>query len=230
MGPCAGGAVYSPALTDFIYMVKNTSNMFITGPKVIKSVTMEEVTAEDLGGAVAHNTISGVAHFACENETDCIEQIKYLLDFLPSNNMEEAPVYDSSDDPGRMDESLDSIIPDSDNVAYDMVDVIKSCVDNGEIYQVLENYAMNMITCFARFDGQSVGIIANQPKFLAGCLDINASDKLPASSASAMPSISLSLPSWTYQDSCRASIRNTAASSATVPNCSTHTAKRRFPK
>ena len=177
MGPCAGGAVYSPALTDFIYMVKNTSNMFITGPKVIKSVTMEEVTAEDLGGAVAHNTISGVAHFACENETDCIQQIKYLLDFLPSNNMEEAPVYDSSDDPGRMDESLDSIIPDSDNVAYDMVDVIKSCVDNGEIYQVLENYAMNMITCFARFDGQSVGIIANQPKFLAGCLDINASDK-----------------------------------------------------
>ena len=177
MGPCAGGAVYSPALTDFIYMVKNTSNMFITGPKVIKSVTMEEVTAEDLGGAVAHNTISGVAHFACENEADCIQQIKYLLDFLPSNNMEEAPVYDSSDDPGRMDESLDSIIPDSDNVAYDMVDVIKSCVDNGEIYQVLENYAMNMITCFARFDGQSVGIIANQPKFLAGCLDINASDK-----------------------------------------------------
>ena len=177
MGPCAGGAVYSPALTDFIFMVKNTSNMFITGPKVIKSVTMEEVTAEELGGAQTHSSVSGVAHFACEDETDCINKIKALLDFLPSNNMEEAPVVESSDRPDRTDESLDSIVPDSDTAAYDMLDVLRACVDDGNIYQVLENYALNMITCFARFDGQTVGIIANQPKFLAGCLDINASDK-----------------------------------------------------
>ncbi len=177
MGPCAGGAVYSPALTDFIYMVKNTSNMFITGPKVIKSVTMEETTSEELGGAVTHNTVSGVAHFACENEMDCINQIKYLLDFLPSNNCEEAPVYDCHDDPTRMVDELNTIIPDSDNKAYDMVDVIKACADDGEVYQVLEQYAKNIVTCLARFDGQSVGIIANQPKYLAGCLDINASDK-----------------------------------------------------
>ena len=177
MGPCAGGAVYSPALMDFVFMVKNTSNMFLTGPAVIKSVTAEEVTAEELGGAMTHNSISGVAHFACESEDDCFEKIKALLDFLPSNNMEEAPVVDSNDDPNREDESLNSIIPDDNNVPYDMLDIIRSCVDDGNVFQVLENYALNIITCFARFDGQTVGIIANQPKFLAGCLDINASDK-----------------------------------------------------
>jgi methylmalonyl-CoA decarboxylase alpha subunit len=177
MGPCAGGAVYSPALTDFVFMVKNTSQMFITGPAVIKSVTAEEVSAEALGGAMTHNTISGVAHFVAEDENDCINQIKYLLDFLPSNNMEEAPIVDTGDDPHRADESLNSVIPDSSNMPYDMLDVIKSCVDNGEIYEELENFAKNMITCFARMDGQTVGIIANQPRFLAGCLDIDASDK-----------------------------------------------------
>ena len=177
MGPCAGGAVYSPALTDFIFMVKNTRPMFIPGPAVIKSVTAEEVTAEELGGAMTHSSISGVAHFACENEDDCIEKIKALLDFLPSNNMEEAPVVESDDDPNREDESLNSVIPDDSSMPYDMLDVIKSCVDDGNVFQVLENYALNIITCFARFDGQTVGIIANQPKFLAGCLDINASDK-----------------------------------------------------
>lgn len=177
MGPCAGGAVYSPALTDFIFMVKNTSNMFITGPAVIKSVTAEEVSAEELGGAMTHNSVSGVAHFACENEDDCIAKIKCLLDYLPSNNMEEAPIAETNDDPQRQDPALNSIIPDSSNMPYDMLDVIKSCVDNGEVYEVLENYALNIITGFARFDGQTVGIIANQPKSLAGCLDINASDK-----------------------------------------------------
>ncbi len=177
MGPCAGGAVYSPALTDFVFMVKNTSQMFITGPAVIKSVTAEEVTAEALGGAMTHNSISGVAHFIAEDEEDCINQIKYLLDFLPSNNMEEAPLVDTGDDPHRADESLNTVIPDDSNKPYDMLDIIKSCVDNGEIYQALENFALNMITCFARVDGQTVGIIANQPKFLAGCLDIDASDK-----------------------------------------------------
>lgn len=177
MGPCAGGAVYSPALTDFVFMVKNTSNMFITGPSVIKAVTAEEVTSEELGGAVTHSTVSGVAHFACENEDDCIAKMKYLLDFLPSNNMDGAPIVDSTDDPKREDESLNAIVPDNANQPYDMLDIIKSCVDNGEIFQVLENYALNMITCFARLDGQTVGIIANQPQFMAGCLDINGSDK-----------------------------------------------------
>ena len=177
MGPCAGGAVYSPALTDFIYMVKHTSQMFITGPAVIKSVTGEEVTAEDLGGAMAHNSVSGVAHFAAEDEDDCIAQIRYLLGFLPSNNMEDAPLVDTGDDPTREDEGLNSLLPDNSNMPYDMKDVIAATVDNGEYYEVQPFYATNIITCFARFDGQSVGIIANQPKVMAGCLDINASDK-----------------------------------------------------
>lgn len=177
MGPCAGGAVYSPALTDFIYMVKNTSQMFITGPQVIKSVTAEEVTAEDLGGAMAHNMISGVSHFAAENETDCIQQIRRLLAFLPANNMEEAPVYECTDDPNRMDQELVALMPDNPNMPYNMKEVIKHIVDNGDFYEVLEHYAQNIITCFARFDGQTVGIIANQPAVMAGCLDVNASDK-----------------------------------------------------
>ncbi|MDF2564259.1 MAG: methylmalonyl-CoA carboxyltransferase [Massilibacillus sp.] len=177
MGPCAGGAVYSPALTDFIYMVKNTSQMFITGPAVIKSVTAEEVTAEQLGGAMTHNSTSGVAHFAAENEEDCIAQIRYLLGFLPSNNLEEAPVVETGDDPNRMDEALNSLIPDNPNMPYNMKDIITSLVDNGEFYEVHEHFAQNMITCFARFDGKTVGIIANQPSVMAGCLDVNASDK-----------------------------------------------------
>lgn len=177
MGPSAGGAVYSPALTDFIYMVKNTSQMFITGPLVVKSVTGEDVTAEQLGGAMTHNSVSGVAHFIAENDEDCLNQIRYLLGFLPSNNMEEAPIVDTGDDPLRMDEGLNTLLPDNSNAAYDMYDVIKSVVDNGEFYDVLAHYAKNIITCFARMDGQTVGIIANQPKFMAGCLDINASDK-----------------------------------------------------
>lgn len=177
MGPCAGGAVYSPAITDFIYMVKNTSQMFITGPAVIKSVTAEEVTAEELGGAMTHNSVSGVAHFAAENEVDCIEQIRYLLSYLPSNNLEEAPVVETGDDPSRADESLNTLLPDNPNMPYDMKDVITTIVDNGEFYEVHEHYAKNIITCFARFDGRSVGIIANQPSVMAGCLDVNASDK-----------------------------------------------------
>lgn len=177
MGPSAGGAVYSPALTDFIYMVDGTSQMFITGPAVVKSVTGEDVTAEKLGGAMTHNSISGVSHFIAKDDEDCLNQIRYLLGFLPSNNMEEAPIVDTGDDPMRMDESLNALLPDNSNAAYDMYDVIKSIVDNGEYYDVLAHYAKNIITCFARFDGQTVGIIANQPKFMAGCLDINASDK-----------------------------------------------------
>ncbi len=177
MGPTAGGAVYSPAMTDFIFMVKNTSYMFITGPEVIKSVTGEEINFEDLGGAMTHNEKSGVAHFACESDEDAINKIKVLLSYLPSNNMEDAPVTDTGDDPRRTDPGLDTIIPDSPNQSYDIKEVISSIVDNGEFFEPHEYFAPNMIICFARLNGRSIGIIANQPSVMAGCLDINASDK-----------------------------------------------------
>lgn len=177
MGPCAGGAVYSPAITDFIFMVKNTSQMFITGPAVIKSVTAEEVTAEELGGAVAQNQKSGVAHFACENEEECIAKIRELLSYLPSNNMEDAPAVEPTDDPNRQDEALNSIIPDNPNMPYNMKDVIASIVDDGQFFEVQELYAQNVIIGYARLDGRSVGIVANQPNNMAGCLDVDASDK-----------------------------------------------------
>ena len=173
----SGGAVYSPAITDFIYMVDKTSQMFITGPAVIKSVTYEEVTAEALGGAYTHNSKSGVAHFMASDEKNCLEQIRYLLSFLPSNNMEETPMVETGDDPDRQDESLNTVIPDNPNAPYDMKDVITALVDNGEFYEVHEHFAKNIITCFARFDGRAVGIIANQPNVMGGCLDIDASDK-----------------------------------------------------
>ena len=177
MGPCAGGAVYSPAITDFIFMVKNTSQMFITGPAVIKSVTAEEVTAEELGGAVTHNSRSGVAHFACENEDDCRAKIRELLSYLPSNNMEDAPSVEPTDDPDRQDESLNTVVPDNPNMPYDMKDVIRSIVDNGEFFEVQELFATNVIIGYARMDGRVVGIVANQPNVMAGCLDVDASDK-----------------------------------------------------
>ncbi|MFZ5354803.1 MAG: methylmalonyl-CoA decarboxylase subunit alpha [Bacillota bacterium] len=177
MGPCAGGAVYSPALTDFIFMVDKTSQMFITGPQVIKAVTGEEVSAEALGGAMTHNSTSGVAHFISQNEQSCIAEIKNLLSYLPSNNLETAPVFECSDDLNRVEEALNTIIPDNPNKPYDMKDIIRAVVDNGEFMEVQPYYAQNIITCFARLNGASIGIIANQPKILAGCLDINASDK-----------------------------------------------------
>jgi len=177
MGPTAGGAVYSPAMTDYIFMVKDSSYMFITGPEVIKSVTGEEITFEDLGGAMAHNEKSGVAQFACESDQDALDQIKKLLSYLPSNNMEDPPVVDTGDSPQRKDAALDTIIPDSPNQSYDIKDVIRSIVDNGDFFEPHEHFARNIVTCFARLNGRSVGIIANQPKELAGCLDINASDK-----------------------------------------------------
>jgi acetyl-CoA carboxylase carboxyltransferase component len=177
MGPTAGGAVYSPAMTDWIFMVKNTSYMFITGPEVIKSVTGEEINFEDLGGAMAHNEKSGVAQFACESDEDALEQIKALLAYLPANNMEDPPMLDTGDDPTRTAENLNSIIPDNPNQGYDVKDVITSIVDNGEIFEPHQYYAPNIVVCFARLNGRSIGIIANQPNVLAGCLDINASDK-----------------------------------------------------
>ena len=177
MGPCAGGAVYSPALTDFTFMVDKTSQMFITGPQVIKAVTGEEVTSEELGGAMTHNRISGVAHFISPDEKTCIEDIKRLLSFLPSNNMETAPIFETDDDINRIEEQLNEIVPDNPNKPYDMRDIIRAIVDNGDFMEVQEYYAQNIITAYARINGASIGIIANQPKVLAGCLDINASDK-----------------------------------------------------
>ena len=177
MGITAGGAVYSPAMTDWIFMVKNTSYMFITGPEVIKSVTGEEINFEDLGGALAHNEKSGVAQFACEDDQDCIDQIKKLLAYLPANNMEDPPMVDSEDSPDRTDPKLNTIIPDNPNQGYDIKAVIGSIVDEGEIFEPHQYFAKNIVVCFARLNGRTVGIIANQPAVLAGCLDIDASDK-----------------------------------------------------
>lgn len=177
MGPCAGGATYSPALTDFIFMVEKTSNMFITGPAVIKAVTGEDVDIEALGGAMTHNQISGVAHFISRNELECIDQIKQLMSFLPSNNLDSPPEISAEDDINRRCENLNLIIPDSTNKAYNMFDVIRSVVDDGVFFDVQSHYAQNIITGFARIAGHSIGVLANQPRVLAGCLDINAPDK-----------------------------------------------------
>ncbi|HNR04647.1 MAG TPA: carboxyl transferase domain-containing protein [Bacillota bacterium] len=177
MGPCAGGAVYSPALTDFTFMVDKTSQMFITGPQVIKAVTGEEVSPEELGGAMTHNRTSGVAHFISSDDKACIQDIKRLLSFLPSNNLETAPIFETDDDINRIEEQLNEIVPDNPNKPYDMRDIIRAIVDNGDFMEVQEYYAQNIITAYARINGASIGIIANQPKVLAGCLDINASDK-----------------------------------------------------
>ncbi len=177
MGPCAGGAVYSPAMTDFVFMVKNTSFMFITGPDVIKAVTGEVTNQEELGGAMTHNSKSGNAHFACESDQDAIEQIKMLLSFLPANNMEDPPRTECNDDPWRECQELNTMIPDNPRMSYDMRDVIKRVVDNGIFFEPHLFYAQNIIVGFARLNGRSVGIVANQPMVLAGCLDIDASDK-----------------------------------------------------
>ena len=177
MGPCAGGAVYSPAITDFIFMVDKTSQMFITGPQVIKTVTGEDISAEKLGGAMTHNSISGVAHFIGKDDADTLAQVRDLLGYLPSNNLETAPVYAAGDDSNRLIPEFNDIIPENVNKAYDIYDIIKKLADNGVFYDVMPHYAKNMVTCFIRLDGQTIGVIANQPKYLAGCLDINASDK-----------------------------------------------------
>ncbi len=177
LGPCAGGAVYSPALTDFIFMVENTSKMFITGPQVIETVTGEKVSAEQLGGAMTHNSVSGVAHFLDSDEDACIAKIKHLLSFLPQNNLENAPAFDTQDDLNRIDTVLNEIIPENPNKAYDMKQVISTLADRGEFLEYQPYFAENIITGFMRINGKSVGVIANQPNKLAGCLDINASDK-----------------------------------------------------
>jgi propionyl-CoA carboxylase beta chain len=177
MGPCAGGAVYSPAITDFTVMVKNTSYMFVTGPDVIKTVTHEEVTKEQLGGAMTHNERSGVAHFAVDNDRDCIALIRELLGFLPGNNVDDPPRLTSSDPMDRADEALDRIVPESPNQPYDMLDVIHAIADDGYFLEVHRHYAKNIIVGFARLGGRPVGIVANQPAYLAGTLDIDGSVK-----------------------------------------------------
>ncbi len=177
LGPCAGGAVYSPAITDFIVMTKDTSYMFITGPEVIKTVTHEEVTKEDLGGALAHNQKSGVAHFAAENEQSSILLTRELLSYLPSNNAEDPPVLPCEDDPFRADESLRTIVPPNPNKPYDIKEVVRAVVDQRHFFEVHEHYARNVVVGFARLNGRSVGIVANQPAVLAGVLDISASVK-----------------------------------------------------
>jgi propionyl-CoA carboxylase beta chain len=177
MGPCAGGAVYSPAITDFILMVDQTSYMFITGPDVIKLVTHEEVTKDQLGGAHTHNEISGVAHFMCRDDAECLSMVRELLSFIPSNNLEDPPRKTCTDPIDRVDEKLDSLIPDQSNMPYDMKDVIHTVVDDGYFFEIHEHYANNIVVGFARFNGKPVGIVANQPAMLAGTLDIDASVK-----------------------------------------------------
>ena len=177
MGPCAGGAVYSPAITDFVFMVQDTSHMFITGPNVIKTVTGEDVTMEELGGAMSHSSRSGVSHFAAADEESCLEDIKYLLSFLPANNLEMPPAITPEDDPERIIDELDTFVPDNSNVPYDMRDVVRHVVDEGEFFEVHRHYAENIIVGYARLDGRSVGVVGNQPQHLAGVLDIHSSEK-----------------------------------------------------
>jgi propionyl-CoA carboxylase beta chain len=177
MGPTAGGAVYSPSMTDFIFMVKGTSHMFITGPDVIRTVTGEEVTFEELGGAMTHASRSGVASFVAEDEPSCLEAVRYLLSFLPSNNMEEPPSYEPEDDPLRSDPALDTVIPDSPNKPYDMRSVIEMVVDDGEFFEVFPFWAKNIVIGFSRLNGHTVGIVGNQPMEMAGTLDIDSSSK-----------------------------------------------------
>lgn len=176
-GPCAGGAVYSPAITDFVFMLKGVANMFLTGPKVVKTVTGEEVSAEDLGGASVHATKSGVAHFTADTEEDMAKSIRTLLSYLPQNNMEETPRVECTDPIDRKEDKLNTILPDDPNKPYDMYEIIRAIVDNGELFEVHDKFAKNLIVGFARFNGQTVGVVANQPKVFAGVLDCNASRK-----------------------------------------------------
>jgi propionyl-CoA carboxylase beta chain len=177
MGPCAGGAVYSPAITDFVFMVDKTSYMFITGPDVIKTVTHEDVTKEQLGGAMTHNETSGVAHFLAHDDAECLSMVRELFSFLPSNNIDDPPRKASSDPINRADGALDNIVPEQSNLPYDMKDVIHAVVDDGYFFEVQDHYAKNIVVGFARLDGRPIGIVANQPAMLAGTLDINASIK-----------------------------------------------------
>jgi propionyl-CoA carboxylase beta chain len=177
MGPCAGGAVYSPALTDFVFMVDGTSHMFVTGPEVIKTVTHEDVTKENLGGAITHNSVSGVAQFMAHDDEDCLRSIRELLTFLPQNNLDGVPRMPTKDPEDRADPELDTLIPLESNKPYDIKDVITRVVDDGKFFEVAEHFAKNILVGFARLAGETVGVVANQPAHLAGCLDIDSSTK-----------------------------------------------------
>jgi len=229
MGPCAGGAVYSPAMTDFIFMVKDTSYMFVTGPEVVKTVTHEEVTAEELGGAMTHSTKSGVADRAFENDIEALLMIRRFMNFLPSNNKDKPPFRPTPDPADRMDYSLDTLIPDSANKPYDMKELILKVVDDVDFFEVQPENAKNIITGLARMDGWPVGIVANQPMVLAVWTSSPRS-RPPASCASATPSTFRSSPSSMSPASCPAPRRNTAASSSMARNCSTPTPNARCPK
>jgi propionyl-CoA carboxylase beta chain len=177
MGPCAGGAVYSPAITDFIFMTRDTSYMFVTGPDVIKTVTHEEVTKQELGGAMTHNATSGVAHFVAVDDAECLAMVRELFSYLPSNNLDDAPRRATNDPWDRVTSTLNAIVPENPQQPYDIKDVIHALVDDGEFFEVHEHFAKNIVVGFAHMDGRSIGIVANQPAFLAGVLDINASIK-----------------------------------------------------
>ena len=225
LGPCAGGAVYSPALTDFTIMTKGISYMFLTGPAVVKTVTGEDVTQEQLGGATVHSTKSGVTHFAAEDGEEAIALIRKLMSYIPQNNLEETPLQPCDDPIDRLEDKLNEIIPDSAKRSYDMYEVIGSIVDNGEFLEVQKDYAKNIIVGFARMNGQSVGIVANQPKVLAGVLDSNASRK-GARFVRFCDAFNIPLVTWlTFLASSLVQVKNTTVLSSTVQNFSTHTAK-----
>ena len=177
LGPCAGGAVYSPAMTDFIFMVRETSHMFITGPDVVKTVTGEDVTLEQLGGAMSHATKSGVATFVSADEKACLDEVRYLLSFLPANNLEEPPSVQPTDDPDRVVDELDTLLPASANLPYDMKKVVTAVMDDGDFFEYFPHWAMNIVCGFARLDGRVIGVVGNQPQVLAGVLDIDSSEK-----------------------------------------------------
>ena len=229
LGPCAGGAVYSPAITDYVFMAKGIGQMYITGPDVIKAVTGEEVTHEDLGGAMSHATKSGVAHFALESEEECFEQVRRLISFLPSNNMEDPPQQPPTDDPARVADSLIDAVPDDPTKPYDMKEIIQTVVDDGDFMEVHENYAPNIIVGHARLDGKSVGIVAQQPAYLAGVLDIDASRK---AARFVRFCDCFNIPLITFADVpgyLPGAARSTAASSPTAPSSSSPTPRPPFP-
>jgi acetyl-CoA carboxylase carboxyltransferase component len=214
-GPCAGGAVYSPALTDFVVMTKENSYMFVTGPKVVKSVTGEDISTEDLGGADVHSRKSGVSHFKAENEEEGMMLIRKLLSYLPSNNLEEAPLFENTDPIVRLDDKLNSIVPDNPNMPYDMKDIIHGIVDNDEFLEVHQHYARNIIVGFARFNGAPTGIVANQPNFLAGVLDCDAARK---AARFVRFCDAFNIPVLTFLDSCPVQVRNMPESLPMVLN------------
>lgn len=234
MGPCAGGAVYSPAMTDFIFMVKDSSYMFVTGPEVVKTVTHESVTAEELGGAVTHTTRSGVADMAFENDVEALMMLRRLYNYLPLNNREKPPVRlgnNGQGDPAdRPDYSLDTLVPDNPNKPYDIKELILKVVDDGDFFELQPDYAKNIVIGFARMEGQTIGIVANQPLVLAGCLDIKSSIKAARFVRFATPSTFRWSLLSTCPASCPARGRSTAASSSTAPSCSTPMRSARCPR